>query len=100
VVDCLQWRSTGLCCLHCCVVQARNETKRITELLTELPADVDVEGLLIRSVVRAGSHLQAQAAATPAGPGASVPDIKGLGSRRTEDGRMRSRRSQEFDIAL
>jgi hypothetical protein len=79
------------------LVQTRNETKRITELLTELPADVDAEGLLIRNVVRAAPQLQSQTAfnnpAGPAGPGA---DIKALGSRRHES---RSRHtSREFDV--
>ena len=33
-----------------CRVQCRNEVPRITELLIELPAEIDVEGLLARAV--------------------------------------------------
>jgi hypothetical protein len=36
--------------------QIRNETRRITELLTELPPEVDVEGLVTRTVIKGGTN--------------------------------------------
>ena len=39
-----------------CRVQCRNEVPRITELLIELPAEIDVEGLLARSIAQPASN--------------------------------------------
>jgi hypothetical protein len=65
------------------VLQSRNETRRITELLTELPPEVDAEGLLVKTVVANKAAAKGGAGAPGnilAGPTSSA-DVKNTSKR-------------------